>query len=57
MSDFFSPGWSIFIAIVTIVGIIWCLWLLMSQRKTKVPTDSSGNVTDTGHVWDKEPDK
>jgi cytochrome c oxidase cbb3-type subunit 3 len=54
MSDFFSPGWSIFIAIVTIVGIIWCLWLLMSQRKTKVPTDSSGNVTDTGHVWDDD---
>jgi len=54
MSDFFSPGWSVFIAIVTIVGIIWCLWLLMSQRKTKVPTDSSGNVTDTGHVWDDD---
>ncbi len=54
MSDFFSPTWSIFIALVTIIGIIWCLWLLMSQRKTKIPKDSAGNVTVTGHVWDDD---
>ena len=54
MSDFFSASWGIFIALVTIVGIIWCLWLLMVQRKTKVPTDAAGNITDTGHVWDDD---
>ncbi|MEY3847514.1 MAG: hypothetical protein RL615_504 [Pseudomonadota bacterium] len=36
MSDFFNGGWGIYIAIVTGVGIVWCLYLLFSQRKTNV---------------------
>ena len=28
MSDFFSSSWSNFIALVSLAGIIWCLWLL-----------------------------
>ncbi|TEA77364.1 cytochrome-c oxidase, cbb3-type subunit III [Allopusillimonas ginsengisoli] len=50
MSDFVSGFWSYFIAIITLGGIAFCLWLLFSQRawlgKT-VPV-----AQDTGHVWD-----
>jgi cytochrome c oxidase cbb3-type subunit 3 len=52
MSDFFSSGWGIYIALVTGVGIIWCLYLLFSQRKTNVTYEADGSVADTGHVWD-----
>lgn len=54
MSDFFNNGWSIYIAVVTIVGIVWCLWLLFSQRKTQVTYKPDGSVDDTGHVWDED---
>jgi len=52
MSDFFSAGWSTYIALVTIVGIVWCIWLLFSQLKVKVKLNPDGEVADTGHVWD-----
>lgn len=52
MSDFFNVGWGYYIAIVSIVGIIWCVWLLFSQRKTKVSFKADGSVSDTGHEWD-----
>jgi cytochrome c oxidase cbb3-type subunit 3 len=52
MSDFFSSGWGIYIAVVSGVGIIWCLYLLFSQRKTNVTYEADGSVADTGHVWD-----
>ncbi len=52
MSDFFSNGWSNYIALVSLVGIVWCIWLLFSQRKAKVIHTADGAVADTGHVWD-----
>jgi cytochrome c oxidase cbb3-type subunit 3 len=52
MSDFFSSGWSTYIALVSLVGIVWCVWLLFSQRKAKVIHTADGAVADTGHVWD-----
>ncbi|MEN9930600.1 MAG: hypothetical protein RL604_847 [Pseudomonadota bacterium] len=52
MSDFFNGGWGIYIAVVTGVGIVWCLYLLFSQRKTNVTYEADGSVADTGHVWD-----
>ena len=52
MSDFFSSGWSNYIALVSLVGIVWCIWLLFSQRKAKVVHTAEGAVADTGHVWD-----
>jgi cytochrome c oxidase cbb3-type subunit 3 len=52
MSDFLGAGWSTYIALVTLVGIVWCIWLLFSQRKTKVVLKPDGQVDDTGHVWD-----
>jgi cytochrome c oxidase cbb3-type subunit 3 len=52
MSDFFSSAWSNYIALVSLVGIVWCIWLLFSQRKAKVLHTADGAVADTGHVWD-----
>jgi cytochrome c oxidase cbb3-type subunit 3 len=48
MSDFFSSGWSIYVAIATVVSLIACLVLLIIASKRKViPGDDT-----TGHVWD-----
>jgi cytochrome c oxidase cbb3-type subunit III len=52
MSDFLSGGWSNFIAVISLVGIVWCIWLLLSQRKASVIHTEDGPVSDTGHVWD-----
>ncbi|MEY4699276.1 MAG: hypothetical protein RIR85_696, partial [Pseudomonadota bacterium] len=49
-----NGGWGIYIAVVTGVGIIWCLYLLFSQRKTNVTYEADGSVADTGHVWDDD---
>ena len=52
MSDFLRSGWSTYIALVALLGIFWCIWLLFSQRKVKVVHTPDGEVADTGHVWD-----
>ena len=54
MSDFLGAGWSAYIALVTLVGIFWCVWLLFSQLKVKVNLKPDGEVADTGHVWDDD---
>jgi len=48
MSDFFHSGWSIFVAAATIIGLVWCLWLLFVASRRKVM--AADNTT--GHVWD-----
>ena len=48
MSDFFNSGWSIFVATATIIGLVWCLWLLFVASKREV----MANDNTTGHVWD-----
>jgi len=50
MSDFFNSGWSIYIAVATIVGLIACLALLMIAARRRV---MAGDNT-TGHVWDED---
>jgi len=50
MSDFFSGGWSIYIAVATIVGLVACLALLMIAARRRV---MAGDNT-TGHVWDED---
>lgn len=50
MSDFVNGFWGYYVAFVVLAGITWCLWLIFSQRKWLKP--QSGNVEDTGHVWD-----
>ena len=52
MSDFFSNGWSWFVAASTIAGLVFCLILLfVASRRIAVPgvTDNS-----TGHIWDED---
>lgn len=48
MSDFVNSGWSMFIAAVTILGLVACLALLIVASKRKVMAQDNT----TGHVWD-----
>ncbi|AIL32342.1 cytochrome-c oxidase, cbb3-type subunit III [Basilea psittacipulmonis] len=50
MSEFVSAGWSYWVAIVSILGIVFCLWLLWTQRSFL--KDKTLEVSDTGHEWD-----
>lgn len=50
MSDFFSSFWSWFITVIAVGGIIWCVWLLYTQRRWLARAPAK--VEDTGHVWD-----
>ena len=50
MSDFFSSGWSIFIALATLVSLFACLVLLVfASRRKPMAGDNS-----TGHVFDED---
>ncbi len=49
MSDFTSNFWSVFIAAVTLVGIVACLLLLWFSGKARAMTTDDNT---TGHVWD-----
>ena len=50
MSDFFSGGWSIYIAALTIVRLLACLALLIIASRRRVMADDNT----TGHVWDED---
>ncbi len=52
MSDFFSVGWSIWIATIAILGIIFCLWVLFSQRKRVTDESASTDEPIPNKVWD-----
>ena len=53
MSDFFSSGWSIYVAAVTILGLLFCVVLLIiASRRTVMTADPDDNST--GHVWDED---
>jgi len=49
MSDFTSNFWSVYVAGVTVIGIVACLLLLWFSGKAKAMT---ANDNTTGHVWD-----
>lgn len=51
MADFTSGGWSVFIAVVTVVSLVALLYLawVLSARRT-----GSGPVETSGHVWDED---
>jgi cytochrome c oxidase cbb3-type subunit III len=50
MSDFVSGGWSMFVAVATIVSLIACLALLaIAARRRVMAKDDT-----TGHVWDED---
>ncbi|MBK1616180.1 cytochrome-c oxidase, cbb3-type subunit III [Rubrivivax gelatinosus] len=50
MSDFFNAGWSVYVAAITIVGLIACLILLFIASRRRVMADDNT----TGHVWDED---
>ena len=50
MSDFINNGWAIFVAAVTVVGLVACLGLLIIASRRKV----MANDNTTGHVWDED---
>jgi cytochrome c oxidase cbb3-type subunit 3 len=51
MSDFTSDFWSWWIIAIVVGGIAWCIWLLMTSTKGKLPTGAAAEAT--GHVWDE----
>ena len=50
MSDFVSSGWSVYVAVVTAIGLVACLVLLVIASRRKV----MANDNSTGHVWDED---
>lgn len=50
MSDFVSGGWSLYIAVATLLALAACLALLVIASRRKV---MAGDNT-TGHVWDED---
>lgn len=50
MSDFIHNGWSIYVAAVTIIGLVACLALLFIAARRRVMADDNT----TGHVWDED---
>jgi cytochrome c oxidase cbb3-type subunit III len=51
MSDFVNNFWSVYIAGITVVGIIACFVMLIFTARKKVVSDSDNT---TGHVWDED---
>ena len=49
MADFFSSVWGVYIAVVTIVSILACAWLLFALSKKRV---AGSTPQTTGHRWD-----
>lgn len=51
MSDFVSKFWEYYVAILTILSIIFCFVVLQSQTRART-TKKGEEVGTTGHVWD-----
>lgn len=50
MADFTSPGWSLYISIITLVSIAFCIWLALVLSRGRTP---GAQVGTTGHSWDE----
>ena len=50
MSDFVNAGWALWVAGITVAGLVFCLFILMIASKRKVM--ASDNTT--GHTWDED---
>ena len=51
MSDFISPFWSNYVAVITVLSIVACAILLWVTARKKVSSDANNT---TGHVWDED---
>jgi cytochrome c oxidase cbb3-type subunit III len=49
MSDFTNGFWSLYVAGITLAGILACLLLLWITARKKIPARTDNT---TGHVWD-----
>ena len=50
MSDFVSPGWAWYVAGLTILSLLFCVFILVVASRRKV----MANDNTTGHVWDED---
>jgi len=50
VSDFVNGGWPLFIAAVTVLGMVACIALLIIASRRRV----MANDNTTGHVWDED---
>lgn len=53
MSDFTSDFWSIYVTLLTILGIAGCALLLWAQSKAKIVIPEGQTADTTGHSWDE----
>ena len=50
MSDFVHSGWALFVAGITILGLVFCVFILVvASKRTPMAKDNT-----TGHVWDED---
>jgi cytochrome c oxidase cbb3-type subunit III len=52
MADFTSEFWSVYVALLTLLGIAGCAILLWAQSRTQVVVATGENAQTTGHTWD-----
>ncbi|MEK8027926.1 cytochrome-c oxidase, cbb3-type subunit III [Pseudaquabacterium rugosum] len=50
MSDFINAGWALWVAGITVGGLIFCVFVLAVASKRKV----MANDNTTGHTWDED---
>ena len=50
MSDFIHSGWALYVAGITIAGLLFCVFILAVASKRKV----MANDNTTGHIWDED---
>jgi cytochrome c oxidase cbb3-type subunit 3 len=48
MSDFINGGWAMFVTVIVIASLIFCVFVLIAASKRTVMADDNS----TGHVWD-----
>ncbi|HEY8609540.1 MAG TPA: cytochrome-c oxidase, cbb3-type subunit III [Noviherbaspirillum sp.] len=53
MADFTSGFWSIYVAVLTVIGIAGCALLLWQQSKAKIVIEAGQGAETTGHAWDE----
>ncbi|HEY5801206.1 MAG TPA: cytochrome-c oxidase, cbb3-type subunit III [Burkholderiaceae bacterium] len=53
MADFTDGFWSMYVAVLTLLGIVGCGVLLWSQSKVQVLPGAPSDGT-TGHIWDED---
>ena len=52
MSDFVNDFWSVYIVVLTVAGLIFCVGLLMAMSTKRKPAGAKPELH--GHVWDED---